>query len=99
METMASKKPIRSETLRMKLLDVLGDGDPRKLSYALFHLNNLVEAEGVCDWLIARKLTGKRLEEWMNVSFKGMFLPLFDHVRAKVCLQNIGGAVRKGDFL
>lgn len=93
---MGSKMMIRSENLRLKLLRVMGDGDPHKLKYAVFHLNRLVEAEAVCDWLIARGYTGKNLEGWIGEKFGGLFLPMYDYVRAKVCIQNIGRPVRLG---
>lgn len=96
MDTTASTNQIRSESLRLKLLKVLGDGDLPRLQYTLFHLNKLVEAEAVCDWLIANRLTGRRLQEWQQEKFKGFFLPLFDYVRARACRVRDGQAVRAG---
>jgi len=96
MDTTESTKQIRSEALRQKLLVVLGDGNFARLQYTLFSLNRLVEAEEVCNWLIANKYTGKRLEEWQATRWGGFFLPMFDYIRARACRKNTGLAVRIG---
>ena len=80
----------------MKLLQVAGDGNPQKLQYALFMLNQLVEADAVCDWLISRGYTGKNLEQWMDERFDGFFLPMFDYIRAKANISNPGKPVLAG---
>lgn len=92
-------KQIRSERLRNKLLQVC-DGEWNRLQHALFHLNNLVEAEAVADWLISRRLTGKRLADWIAEEFQGTFLPMYDQIRSQVCRQNQGRPVLVGkDYL
>lgn len=86
---------IRSERLRQKLLR-LADGHADKLQYHLFHLNNLVEADAVCDWLIFRGITGQNFLNWLNENFSGMFIPAYAHIRAEVNRQNTGMPVLIG---
>ncbi len=65
-------KEIRSERFRQKLLRLI-DGRADLMHFA-HHLNYLVHAEPVADWLLVRGIRGQNLSEWLSQKHGGSFI-------------------------
>lgn len=59
------------------------DGHPGLLHHA-YHLNNLVHADPICDWLLRYGFTGQRLLDWMRDKHEGSVLYLIQYIVAHV---------------
>lgn len=75
-------RQIRSESLRYKLMRIM-DGRQDLLHHA-YHLNHLVHAERVCDWLLRHGFKGERLADWLRDKHQNSFLSMVEFIVAQV---------------
>lgn len=65
-------REIRNERFRQKLLSLLdGRAD---LMHFIHHLNYMVHAEPIANWLLTRGIKGANLSEWLEKKHGGSFI-------------------------